>query len=183
MTTSPRRLTFGCFLPALRLLLPEFSVLKRRCAPNFRILLLRKRNCIACRGVWSTCRSPCPNGDSHFPPPRCAMWRAHARVEPAPRDWCVRVSSDDHISCIYAVILWKWVATTAERANAPWIRRAGFDSRLCPLGWIFPHCPRGKVLSHAMNTAAHVTVRTPVKRPHPSGWCAKKIWAVVLWKC
>ena len=50
-----------------------------------------------------------------------------------------------------------------------WIPRAGFDSRLCPLGWFFPHYPRGKVHSRAMNTAAHVAFRTPGKRPHPSG--------------
>ena len=40
---------------------------------------------------------------------------------------------------------------------------------LCPLGWVFPHCPREKVHSRAMNTVAHVAVRTIAKRPHTSG--------------
>ena len=33
----------------------------------------------------------------------------------------------------------------------------------------FPHCPRGRVPARAMNPAAHVAVRTPGKREHPSG--------------
>ena len=40
--------------------------------------------------------------------------------------------------------------------------------------WLFfPHCPRGKVHSRAINTAAHVAVRTPGKWPHPSGGFAR----------
>ena len=52
-----------------------------------------------------------------------------------------------------------------------WLYCPSINSVLCLLGCFFPSCPRGKVHSGNEHSAL-VVVRTPVKRPHPSGWCA-----------
>ena len=78
-----------------------------------------------------------------------------------------------HAVCIAAMLAacgcrWSMVTRiqktkTIIGIHSEWIPRAGFVSRLCPLGWLFPHCPRGRVPSRATNTAAHVAVRTARK--------------------